>query len=71
MDTMDITPRPEFLEAYKRVCGAYADTGPRGVIPAIRNPRLASRIHEELAKIMNAKASDKRPPEACVTPFRF
>jgi hypothetical protein len=60
---MDITPSAEFIEAYRRVCGADADTGPRGVIPAMRDLRIMRRIYEELDKIMDDKAKESNQHE--------
>jgi hypothetical protein len=48
---MDITPTPEFLEAYRRVTGSD-DTSPAAVILAMRDAATMHEIRRVHAEIM-------------------
>jgi hypothetical protein len=54
---MNLTPTPEFLEAFRRVTGSD-DTSPRTVLPVIReHASLLREVRRVHAEIMKAKAA--------------
>ena len=63
MTTYDITPTPEFLEAYRRVTGSD-DTSPRAVYTALSDDGTMQeirRVHAEMLR-QGTRSSPKQPP---------
>jgi hypothetical protein len=58
MSDMNITPTPEFLEAYRRVTGSD-DTSPAAVIAAVRSPMMDEirRVHAGIMRTKEAPSS--------------
>jgi hypothetical protein len=55
---MDITPTPEFLEAYRRVTGSD-DTSPVAVFGALMNDGTMYAIRRVHAEILEAKWKER------------